>query len=445
MITYGLVKQNSAFARNYKSSYDPDARNTVLIAPKYPYELEMGFASKSAYAERKVLDGQGTMPSLPKWRQEDNKRSNDKLLGQLASMLQFNQPFGKVMGPTTPQTNPPQTTPTNPTNPPTQTNPTGTQTNPPQTGSGQVQTSPTSVANEGVQTSPASMPDMVMESPTSPDPTAELQQALMELRAEYDRTNEQANALVEQLERKQGEYNAFRSEMERQMSELGVQNSLQQELIEQRNLELQGQYQLSEQQRERLEMLEKEYQNLRNMAEVAAMGLLRTEAGAERQEKELQQLRNEYDEARDYMRIVEEERNRLEAELRNTQQRGRPSLMDQAVQATGRVRPLSRVSPLSPSEGFLDMVRRESSTANSGQARGVEYLREPPTRRITAGPATTPDRPTQPRPSLSERRTVNLSVNTANAHVGKKSKPPKEKRLTTEDAWIPSRRSARKK
>ena len=94
MITYGLVKQNSAYARPYRSSYDSDARNVTVMAPKYPHEMSMGYPEPSQYAKRQVVDGMETK-AVPAWRQYQEKKERDDLITKLVASMQFNASFGR--------------------------------------------------------------------------------------------------------------------------------------------------------------------------------------------------------------------------------------------------------------------------------------------------------------------------------------------------------------
>lgn len=94
MITYGLVKQVGPYSSKNLgiSSYNPRARDTEIISPRYPYTPSMGHAvyNKSRWAKRQVLDREGY--ANPKLRKVQATNEMKEL--ELKTML------GKVFGAT---------------------------------------------------------------------------------------------------------------------------------------------------------------------------------------------------------------------------------------------------------------------------------------------------------------------------------------------------------
>lgn len=111
MITYGLVKQNSAYARDYRSSYTDS--DVTRIAPKYPVELGMGYPGPSEYAKRTVVDGMGVKPpqqQLTRAVKPTLLQNVETIVSKLADSLTFPGGFGKSM----PYPSPPPSTVSDP-------------------------------------------------------------------------------------------------------------------------------------------------------------------------------------------------------------------------------------------------------------------------------------------------------------------------------------------
>lgn len=98
MITYGLVKQNSAYARPYPSFYDAEATNVTRMAPKYPFEMQMGYADKSDYAKRLVIDGEGEQPRKQKLQRERKETETQQMISALGNALLFSNTYGRSQG-----------------------------------------------------------------------------------------------------------------------------------------------------------------------------------------------------------------------------------------------------------------------------------------------------------------------------------------------------------